>query len=105
MLLRLPSGQSVARAMGLEPLTIEEAGYFSDNTPLWYYILHEAFDQNDGERLGAVGSRIVSEVIIGMIQGDKTSFLNQDPNWKPDKENYTMIDFLKDAGVYPAGEV
>ena len=106
MLLRLPSGQSVARAMGLEPLTIEEAGYFSDNTPLWYYILHEAFDQNDGERLGAVGSRIVSEVIIGMIQGDKTSFLNQAPNWKPNEEGrYTMIDFLKEAGVYPAGEV
>jgi hypothetical protein len=110
VLLKLPSGQSIARSMSLQPLSIEAAEEFKDNTPLWYYILQEASVENDGERLGPVGSRIVTEVIIGLIQGDKKSFINQHPLWRPllPDENgtfnvklRTMTDFLKYAGVYP----
>ncbi len=110
LMLRLPSGQSVAKAMEIhEEKILEEIDEiperFKDNTPLWYYILKEA-EVNKKGKLGPVGSRIVGEVIIGLIQGDKSSFLNQFPNWLPDKvsgnsgSSYTMADLLKEAGVY-----
>src|SRR5919198_6021709 len=52
----LPSGESVARAMGETPLSPEEtmlgrAGW-SGGTPLWLYVLREAVHRGDGERLG-----------------------------------------------------
>ncbi len=115
LLLRLPSGQAIARALGediqIPPRTrlikdgIEEA--FIDNTPLWLYILLEAQTAGkNGRHLGPVGSRIVAEVIIGLVQGDKTSYLNHDPNWKPDKgkndpnATFKMADLLQLAGIY-----
>jgi hypothetical protein len=52
-------------------------------TPLWYYILKEAQVRHGGERLGPVGSIIVSEVFVGLVHGDTTSFLWQAKNWKP----------------------
>ncbi|MBK8567194.1 MAG: hypothetical protein IPN76_28685 [Saprospiraceae bacterium] len=129
LMLRLPSGQSVANAMSYDPLEIEPKllkewtkneqndfpPHLVKNTPLWYYILYEARKLQEGKRLGPVGSRIVAEVIIGLIQGDKTSFLNQDPNWRPMKKNkegiitkididkgesFNMADLLEMAGVY-----
>jgi Animal haem peroxidase len=128
LMLRLPSGQSVARAMGLKEADIKRINgikgfpnHLRDNTPLWYYILYEAKKIQHGKRLGPVGSRIVAEVIIGLLQGDKTSFLNQDPNWRPMKvnedgtitknkdgtiikitedETFNMADLLTLAGVY-----
>ena len=39
------------------------AGGFDSATPLWYYILREAEVQQDGNRLGSVGSRIVAETL------------------------------------------
>ena len=63
----LPSGQDVARAMCLEPLTVEtfdqaatfgldHAGWHG-HWPLWAYILAEATQHHDGTRLGPVGAR------------------------------------------------
>ena len=52
-------------------------------TPLWYYILKESELQASGEHLGPVGGRIVAEVLIGLLQGDKQSFLSQEPDWLP----------------------
>ena len=52
-------------------------------TPLWYYILKEAKVRHDGERLGPVGSTIISEVFVGLVHGDQNSFLWQVKNWKP----------------------
>ena len=46
-------------------------------TPLWYYILKEAQVRGNGERLGPVGARLVAEVFVGLVQGDKDSFLSQ----------------------------
>ena len=39
--------------------------------------------QTGGERMGAVGGRIVAEVMLGLLQGDRQSYLNQDPDWVP----------------------
>jgi hypothetical protein len=35
------------------------------------------------QRLDGVGSRIVTEVFVGMLQADTESFLNQRPAWRP----------------------
>lgn len=106
----LPSGQDVAKAMSIEPLhhsdlsDVSELG-FDRKTPLWFYILREAqLKGNGGQRLGPVGGRIVAEVLIGLLQGDKMSFLSQNPRWVPtlpgkEKGNFTMVDLLKFAGV------
>ena len=53
-------------------------------TPLWYYILKEAeIAPQRGARLGPVGGRIVAEVLIGLLDGDPTSYLRVEPTWKP----------------------
>jgi len=123
----LPSGQTVARHMDIEPIPDDELMVgkatvdglrdnksilaisptaeksFKDNAPLWFYILAEAqhqwtmeAKQNGGDttaknsvpvRLGPVGGRIVTEVLVGLMLGDRFSFLSQWPSWNP---------FLKD---------
>jgi hypothetical protein len=103
----LPSGQDVARKMGIpvvpdSKLKVGKANEdgqndnpgikdvhasFEDNAPLWYYILAEsqlAFKNNDTPIvLGPVGGRIVGEVLVGLMMGDKHSYLTQEPAWKP----------------------
>jgi hypothetical protein len=69
---------------------------------LWFYILREAEVQAGGQHLGAVGGRIVGEVIIGLLQGDSQSYLNQDPEWTPTygtAAGFGMTDLLRKAGV------
>ena len=45
----------------------------------------------------------MAEVIIGVLQGDRFSFLNANPNWRPelgnDKGEFFIGDLLKFAGV------
>jgi len=108
-MLSLPTGQEAAIKFKLEPLQeeqiaegphqkiLEEYG-FHQKTPLWYYIMKEAEIENNGERLGQVGSRIVAETIFGLIKSSEYSIL-KDPNWKPDlgrdKDNtFGMADLL-----------
>jgi hypothetical protein len=85
----LPSGEAVARHMGIVPLTTEEVGIAStgwhDETPLWFYILREADACTGGHRLGPVGARIVTEVLVGLIDADATSFRHNNPDWRPHK--------------------
>jgi len=61
--------------MGEPPLNAEEVGTssagWSSETPLWYYILREADVHNAGDRLDPVGSRIVGEVLIGLLDLDR----------------------------------
>jgi hypothetical protein len=86
--LGLPTGERVAEAMGLEPILIPTLGstqfdgLFNGRAPLWYYILREA-EIAGGERLGPVGGRIVAEVLLGLLKGDRFSYVN-DPTWAPD---------------------
>ena len=68
---------------------------FAGNCPLWTYVLAETeevntkFKTTDGTRpsrpagLGQVGGRIVTETFVGILAGDSSSFLNQNPLWKP----------------------
>ncbi|NNM71662.1 peroxidase family protein [Enterovirga aerilata] len=86
--LGLPSGESVARAMGETPLSPDDLGIdqpsLRGNSPLWYYILKEAELEAGGEHLGPVGGRIVAETFIGLLWGDPLSFLRVEPAWTPE---------------------
>ena len=85
----LPSGEAVARHIGITPLTAEQVGLASTSwhgeTPLWYYILREADTCAGGQRLGPVGGRIVTEVLVGLIDADATSFRRISGEWRPQK--------------------
>ena len=123
----LPSGQTVARFMGIDPIpdkdlrigkaTEDEAAGnpaitelsrgFKENAPLWFYILAEAqqaFEDNSTPiRLGPVGGRIVTEVFAGLLLGDQFSFLSQDPTWTPldaftnDEGEFGMAELIRQA--------
>ena len=120
-LLRLPTGQAVATALGITPLTADElataaandeqrdaltAGGFDTRTPLWYYVLAEAahFGAN---RLGPVGSTIVADVLIGLMHRSDDSILEL-ANWAPTLPSHTpgtfeLLDLLVFAGVATDG--
>jgi hypothetical protein len=129
--LGLPSGQNVARAMCLTPLAdkdiligqgvdapaeplkniLEVSQVFSNNCPLWTYILAEAMHFRESvkipvteditittPRLGPVGGRIVAEVLLGLIAGDRHSLLSLDPTWQPPAgPGFALKDFVKYA--------
>jgi hypothetical protein len=107
----LPSGQAVARVMGVPVLTQAQLAELQPfgmdrSTPLWFYILKEAQLMESGLRLGPVGGRIVGEVFIGLLQADRDSYLVAEANWKPVLPSATAGDFrvtdlLKFAGVVP----
>jgi len=83
----LPSGEAVALAIGVEPLSADEIGLaehgWEGETPLWLYVLRESATRHDGDRLGAVGGQIVAEVLVGIIERDPESYLALDPDWTP----------------------
>ena len=105
--MKVPSGQRVAKAMKeplLAPADLDdlESFHLSERTPLWFYVLREAEVTADGRRLGPVGGRIVAEVIIGLIKGDRQSYLRQDPDWTPmygQDGTFATVDLLKAADV------
>ena len=123
----LPSGQSVARAMGAPRLGPGDVGDiagvyapFATSTPLWYYVLAEAKATADGLRLGPVGGRIVTETLIGLLRADPKSYLSLFPGFQPflgtdlqlgtnldptitGNRTYTRAHFLYYAGVVRPG--
>ena len=97
--LGLPSGQNVARRLGVHPITRKEMG-LERSAPLWYYILKEAEMLHDGERLGEVGGRIVAEVFAGFLQSDEESYVVAEPKWTPTlpsetEGHFTMADMVR----------
>ncbi len=95
-LLRIPTGQAVAAALGLPALDAAEIERntaspeqaaalhregFLDRTPLWYYVLAEASSVG-GYRLGPVGSTIVADVLIGLARRSADSIFGV-PDWRP----------------------
>jgi hypothetical protein len=83
----LPSGEAVARLLGVDALTADELGLaehgWQGETPLWLYILRESSVREGGERLGAVGGTIAGEVLLGVIGRDPESYLAAEPGWSP----------------------
>ena len=123
----LPSGQAVARAMGVPALSRADladiAGIyprFAASTPLWYYIPAEAKVVAGGLNLGPSGGRIVAETLIGLLRADPTSYLSLYPRFQPflgsdlalgstpnpnitGNRTYTRAHFLYYAGVVRPG--
>jgi hypothetical protein len=107
--LGLPSGQQVAQQMGVPVLSNEALGLrntrWQNEAPLWFYILKEAEVQHDGTQLGAVGGRIVAEVLVALLQYDTGSYFNVRPTFRPMPPiapapgRFTMADLLMFAGV------
>ena len=107
----IPSGQAIARRMGVPALTPAQLDMLKPfdmekSTPLWFYILKEAEIMEKGLRLGPVGGRIVGEVFVGLLKADETSYLAAQPNWTPVLQSATPGDFritdmLTFAGVVP----
>jgi len=111
---QIPTGQSVAEAMGVDRLSSADLAVFGDfganldtATPLWLYILQEADVVANGETLGPVGGRIVAEVFMGLLEMDAEAFINAEPSWRPTlparngAEVFGMADILTVAGVDP----
>jgi hypothetical protein len=108
----LPSGQSIARHLGVPVLSRHDLADFAGHgegldrsTPLWLYVLREAQLVNAGQFLGPVGGRIVAEVMLGLLLADPTSYLRLRPRWRPhlggSGATYQIADFLRYAGVDP----
>lgn len=112
----LPSGQAVAQRLGLTPLTNKQIadaiggmalaglsddvkGPYKGEAPLWLYILAESKMRHEGAKLGPVGSRIVAEVIGGLLAADSTSYIRR--GYVPKDGSYRVQDLLRDAGVLP----
>lgn len=81
----LPSGSDVARKFCFPVIDIDP-----NNDSLWFYILKEAEidegNEEGGHSLGKVGSTIVCATFAGLLKGDPTSWINQDPCWTPDED-------------------
>lgn len=120
VMLGLPSGQDVARLMGVPVLTPAQLSAGPDGavalqeglvdaTPLWYYILKEAQQLHNGLRLGPVGSTIVAETFLGIVHGDTQSFMWRRANWQPELPaavpgTFTMADLIRFVNdVNPVG--
>jgi hypothetical protein len=110
----LPSGQCVARALGVDPIPddklmigkaatgaqrrplAEIAPGFARKAPLWAYILSEAqvtsWEKADPRiprddvpiKLGPVGSRIIADVFAALLIGDRTSYLYAERPFQPE---------------------
>ena len=91
----LPSGETIARHLGEEPLDADEVGAakagWHGETPLWYYVLREADVRCGGNRLGPVGARIVGEVLVGLLDLDETSVRYAPEDWKP---AFSLVELL-----------
>lgn len=84
---------------------------FKGNCPLWTYILAEAMQYKEKIKipvveetyittplLGPVGGRIVAEVFLGLMFGDKNSYLSLNPCWTPEQgADYKLKDLVNYA--------
>lgn len=120
-MLAIPTGEDVARALHLEPLTpaqlrqgapqgVSDAlDALGGRTPLWYYVLKEAEVQGNGNFLGEVGSRILCETFVYLLREDRDSYVRHAGGWSPADgvrlEDGSMIttlpDLMRFAGVLP----
>jgi Animal haem peroxidase len=118
--LGLPSGQGMANAFGIAPMTTVElmqglpiaevnvlnssGGLLLKKTPLWYYVLREAAVIGGGNQLGPVGGRIIAETFIRILKRDASSYLNVPGGFAPVLPSatagaFTVADLIAFSGV------
>jgi len=130
---KLPCGQDVAQALGVTTgvigkdlaFRINQSGFsgspsnvagtgvsldelqqkFREKLPLWYYVLKEAELVGEGSRLGPIGSRIVAEVVLGLLLADKSSIFQEQKAFRPraghfgciHDNSFSVVDLLRYA--------
>lgn len=117
----LPSGQALASAFGITPMTTAQmtaglpaseltilsknGGILLSKSPLWYYVLREAAVVSLGEKLGPLGARVVTRTFVRMLKRDAGSFLNTAVVFSPFLPSavpgdFTVVDLIKFAGAH-----
>lgn len=103
----MPSGQAIAAALGLPVITPAELNLgpgFETGTPLWYYVLAEASRTQNGQRMGALGSRLNAAAFAAVLFRDKDAYVNT-PGFAPDARiagadgQVSVSDIIRFAGV------
>lgn len=105
----LPSGQGMAGAFGIVPMTAAQlkqglpaneialldsaGGILLQKTPLWYYLLREAAVLGNGNQMGPVGARIIADTFIRILKRDPNSYLNVAGGFTPMLPSKTSGDF------------
>jgi len=122
----LPSGQEACRLADVRCLPEDHLAYdrqmevflkkngMLNRTPLFYYLMREAEVSGratpggwPGKCLGPLGSRIVAEVILGVLNADADSYVHSE--WQPPLvagqlgESARRIDSLKKLAFYATG--
>jgi hypothetical protein len=113
---RLPTGQAIARTLGVVEGDIVTAADFQrlvppsqwdvlsdseflEKTPLWFYILAEAAKEKERDPehdyLGPVGSHLVAGVLMGLLFNSSNSILKNETS----PLGSTLNDLLRFAGV------
>jgi hypothetical protein len=113
----LPSGQAVAKAMGLTPIPADTINPTSDAvfdtaTPLWQYINAEAAIKEGGARLGPVGAAIDAQTFLRVLASTPNSIVHVDTgsrvtiSFRPSKRfiapcdnGFTFTSFVVFAGA------
>lgn len=67
-------------------LDADQRKFFTENTPLLFYLLAEAEEQCKGETLGDVGSRIVAETLVKLIYETPDSILKKGQELESDED-------------------
>jgi hypothetical protein len=122
---RMPSGQDVAEVLGERVIPADElnptglpvgdercalpttatpfAESLDEGTPLWFYLLAESHRVESGEKLGPVGGRIVTAVVLHRLLRSHPSIIRSGfipgPPIAPSKGEFSFADFLLFAGV------
>ncbi|WP_304233166.1 peroxidase family protein [Jiulongibacter sediminis] len=78
------TGEDIAQNLfSIQPLPlhpkIDNAGL--TETPLWFYILHEA--EQGGGKLGQLGGTIVAGTLLNLLLKDQNSYVNKSPEFDP----------------------
>lgn len=122
----IPSGQEACRLAGVPALGRDQLAHndkmynflrrhgLLDSTPLFYYVLREAEVAGRAtpggrpcKRLGPLGSRIVAEVLLGILNADPDSFVRG--GWQPPEitlaqsQSTIRVDSLKKLALYACG--
>lgn len=105
--LELPSGEDFATAaagkLRIDPGSVAIQTGLAHSAPLWFWFLKEAELTRGGQSLGPIGGRVVAEVLVGLAENDRSSFLRSQPDWRPTLGStvgeFGIADVLTIAGV------